>query len=145
MPAFAASAGGSLTEKQVAILAQDLKSHWKFVKNTKNIPPYELPTSKGSVKKGSEVFARACAVCHGDEGKGKKDKAGAINDPDFLALISDQALRRLIITGRPDLGMPDYASEGKDGRADDFKPLTNSEINDLTALLAAWRQGSTAK
>ena len=29
---------------------------------------------------------------------------GAINAPAFLALISDQALRRIIITGRPDLG-----------------------------------------
>ena len=31
-----------------------------------------------------------------------------MNEPDFLALVSDQALRRIIITGRPDLGMPNY-------------------------------------
>jgi mono/diheme cytochrome c family protein len=143
MPAFGRSAGGSLTDKQVTILAEDLKSNWKYVKDSKNLPPYALPATKGLVKQGGEAFARACAVCHGNDGKGIKGKAGAINDPDFLALISDQALRRYIITGRPDLGMPDYAS--KDGRGDNFKPLTDSEITDLTAFLAAWRQGSTAK
>ena len=37
---------------------------------------------------------------------GTARSGGAINVPAFLALISDQALRRIIITGRPDLGMP---------------------------------------
>ena len=60
-----------------------------------------------------QVFARACASCHGEQGQGgiydgdRRKPAGAINVPEFLALLSDQALRRLIITGRPDLGMPD--------------------------------------
>ena len=63
--------------------------------------------------------------------------AGAINDVAFLALTSDQTLRRIIITGRPDLKMPDYAS--RDGRAKDFAPLTSAEIDDLVALLAQWR------
>ncbi len=42
-------------------------------------------------------------------------------------------LRRLIITGRPDLKMPDYAQT--DGRDDDFRPLTSDEINDLVGYL----------
>ena len=53
--------------------------------------------------------------------------------PAFLALISDQASRRIIITGRPDLGMPNYAET--DGRPEDFQPLTSAEIDDLVALL----------
>ena len=65
---------------------------------------------------------------------------GAINDRAFLALISDQALRRIIITGRHDLGMPNYAQT--DGRPDDFKPLTSEEIDELVALLASWRRDS---
>jgi hypothetical protein len=64
---------------------------------------------------------------------------GALNDPAFLALISDQALRRLIITGRPDLGMPPF--NGKAGRPPDFRALRSSDIDDLVALLRSWRQG----
>ena len=66
----------------------------------------------GNKDEGLKVFARACASCHGDRGQGRQSdgkSVGAINDPDFLALISDQALRRYVITGRLDLGMPDYA------------------------------------
>jgi hypothetical protein len=91
------------------------------------------------------VFARACAGCHGSQGQGGKHgerQVGAINDPAFLALISDQALRRYAITGRPDLGMP--AFDGKDGRSPDFRPLSSSEIQDLVALLAYWRLGGPA-
>ena len=64
---------------------------------------------------GAGVFARACAGCHGDQGQGgeRRRQAGAINDPAFLALISDQALRRIVITGRPDLGMPDLRRHGR--------------------------------
>jgi hypothetical protein len=91
------------------------------------------------------VFARACAGCHGPQGQGGKNggrQVGAINNPAFLALISDQELRRLAITGRPDLGMPAY--DGKEGRPPDFRPLTSAEINDLVALLASWRLGGPA-
>ena len=65
------------------------------------------------------------------------ETARTINDPVFLALISNQALRRYAITGRPDLGMPGYA----DARPDTthFVPLTDQEVTDLVALLASWR------
>jgi mono/diheme cytochrome c family protein len=83
------------------------------------------------------VFARACASCHGDHGQGGK-LAGAINDPDFLSLISDQALRRYVITGRTDLGMPSYADPT--GRLEGFTALAGQDVTNVTALLASWRQ-----
>ena len=71
--------------------------------------------------------------------------AGAASRPargdqrsDFLALISDQALRRIVITGRPDLGMPDYAD--RKGRPEGFQPLTSEDVANLVALLADWRR-----
>jgi mono/diheme cytochrome c family protein len=94
---------------------------------------------------GARVFARACAGCHGPSGQGEKDgrasRGGALNNPAFLALVSDQALRRLIITGRPDLGMPAY--DGSDGRPPDFRALTPAQIDDLVALLKSWRQAGS--
>ncbi len=84
----------------------------------------------------------ACASCHGDDGRGGKS-AGAINDPNFLALISDQALRRYVITGRPDLGMPDYADPK--GRPEGFQPLTSQDVANVVALLADWRRGGSVQ
>jgi mono/diheme cytochrome c family protein len=105
-------------------------------------PPKPEAVQSGSKAAGATTFARACAVCHGDDGRGvpKGDRrANALHDPVFLALISDQALRRLVITGRPDLGMPDYA--GPRPGQPDFRPLTPEQVNDLVALLASWRSG----
>jgi mono/diheme cytochrome c family protein len=109
-----------------------------------SIPPYSLPAATGNTEQGAKLFARACASCHGANGEGvlrdgKLRKK--INDPTFLTLISDQALRRIIITGRPDLKMPDYAQ--KAGRPADFQPLTAADINDLGALLSSWRKGKS--
>jgi mono/diheme cytochrome c family protein len=110
----------------------------------KEAPPY-LGSKEGARKagdrgRGAKVFARACAMCHGKDGKGsKEDDRLVINDPAFLSLISEQALRRIAITGRADLGMPNYKENS--GRDDDFKPLTSEEITDLVAFLTSWKQG----
>lgn len=96
-----------------------------------------LDRSSENTERGKLAFARACAVCHGELGQGTS-KAGAIHDPTFLGLISDQALRRIIITGRPDLGMPNFADNK--ARGPDYQPLTSAEIDDVVALLSNWRQ-----
>ena len=107
-------------------------------------PPKGVPSYRGcrdgTKQRGALVFARACAACHGEHGQGMEnggERRRVINDPVFLALISNQALRRYVITGRPDLGMPSYA----DARPQDphFMPLTDQEVTDLVALLASWR------
>jgi cytochrome c oxidase cbb3-type subunit 3 len=145
MPAFAAQQGGPLTDAQVRALAVGIKPRWgATAKSHGSAPAYSVTTGSGAGDKGrgAQVFARACAPCHGPHGEGGENGdggAGAINDPAFLALISDQALRRYAITGRPDLGMPDY--EDKTGRPHDYQPMTSAEIVDLVALLASWRQG----
>jgi mono/diheme cytochrome c family protein len=132
--------GGSLTADQVAVLADGIKKHWKaLAKPEGEIPSYEAPEGKGGDKEaGAAVFATACAGCHGEQGKGG-EKAGAVNNAAFLALFSDQALRRIIITGRADLEMPGYGPAAR--RPADFKPLTNADVGNLVALLAYWRGG----
>jgi cytochrome c oxidase cbb3-type subunit III len=87
------------------------------------------------------TFSRACGGCHGNNGQGTS-KAGAINDVALLTLMSNQFLRRLVITGRADLGMPEFA--GTSGRPADFRPLTSDEIAELVELLDYWRQGSAS-
>src|SRR5205807_7782141 len=111
-----------------------------------SLPTYLTAGAGGGNKEnGADVFARACAGCHGKHGRGGMSgerEVGAINNPAFLAIISDQALRRLAITGRPDLGMPAY--HGKEGRSAEFSPLSSTDVNDLVALLAYWRLGGGA-
>jgi mono/diheme cytochrome c family protein len=104
-------------------------------------PEHEDPADPSQVGRGDRVFESACSSCHGADGGG--GGAGAIHDPAFLSLISDRALRRIIITGRPDLGMPDYSNSS--GRGDDFQPLTTADVDDLVAFLQQWRRESTSK
>jgi mono/diheme cytochrome c family protein len=141
MPAFARDRGGPLTPQQVQAVARGIKARWGGAAPTGEPPPYLPPQEAGDRDRGAKVFALACAACHGDRGQGA-EQAGAVNDPAFLALISDQALRRVVITGRGDLGMPDYSDTN--WRSPEFKPLKSAEINDLVALLRYWRQGGSS-
>jgi len=154
MPAFATARGGNLTAEQVNVLVEGLKPRWGSAEPAPSgAPPYLFDQAKleraGSKENGIKVFARACASCHGDHGEGGShgvrthgESAGAINQAEFLALISDQALRRLVITGRPELGMPGYSSPY--GRPGGFKPLNSQEVTDIVALLAYWRHDGSA-
>jgi mono/diheme cytochrome c family protein len=132
---------GPLTNAQIRVLARGIRKRWG-PSASGSPPPYLSPTGgKGSATEGVHMFARACAGCHGKEGEGVERDGRlrrTINEPAFLALISDRALRRIVITGRPDLGMPAY--DGKDERPADFRPLTSAQIDDLVALLVSWRQ-----
>lgn len=106
-------------------------------------PAYVLPLSTansgGDTSRGVTAFHRACAMCHGDagEGTGKSPEETRLNDPVFLSLITNQALRRLIITGQPDFDMPGFNTRPGDPK---FTPLSEQEVSDITALLASWRQ-----
>src|SRR5207302_3749836 len=83
----------------------------------------------GNSKRGAEVFGLACAMCHGKDGKGLKSQEVRLNlrDPAFLALVSNRALRRIVITGRPDLGMPCYLDKGERGGVE----LSEKDITDV--------------
>lgn len=113
------------------------------------VPSYLPPKNDASDNAGGKKIAdaaayeRACATCHGDAGRGIREGDGVrrtINDRVFLSLSSDQVLRRYVITGRPDLGMPGFA----DARPGDpqFQPLTAQEVAGLVALLASWREAA---
>jgi mono/diheme cytochrome c family protein len=136
MTAFVKDRGGPLTAKQIDIIAKGIKPRWSPTVEVNGTPlPYLLSSAKaGDKQAGLKVFARDCARCHGERGEG--GDAGPINDSSFLSLVSDQVLRRYIITGRPDFGMPNYIDR-KDA------DLTSQEINDLVALLAYWRVGGS--
>jgi len=136
MPSFASVHRSGLTDQQMEALTEGIYQRWgKNKKMPANIPPYRA-SATGTLAAGREKFAIYCAECHGADGQGGKE-AGRINDPAMLALMSDQSLRRIMITGRVDLGMPDFSGIGK--RSSTAQPLTGGDIADIVALLQDWR------
>jgi cytochrome c oxidase cbb3-type subunit 3/ubiquinol-cytochrome c reductase cytochrome c subunit len=142
MPAFAKSAGGMLTDGQVSALAQGIVKQWGRADlfAGQNPPPY-LATLPGDADHGLQAYQVFCARCHGANGEGGpaegnahsiKDKLGSIVDPSYLALISDQNLRSIVIAGRPDEGKSDWRSDGA-------QPMTDQQITDILAWLASKR------
>src|ERR1700687_1100510 len=90
MPAFAQSAGGMLTAKQVDVIVSGIRTRWSKpdVLSGADPPPY-ASSSPGDAARGSEVYATYCSSCHGTAGRGGQ-KAGSIVDGSFLALVNDQ-------------------------------------------------------
>jgi cytochrome c oxidase cbb3-type subunit 3/ubiquinol-cytochrome c reductase cytochrome c subunit len=140
MPAYAKSQGGMLTDPQVAVLAQGLESEWGRADalGGQTGPAYAA-SSAGDAAQGQKAFSTFCASCHGADGAGVvrgKLHTGSLVDPAYLALISDQGLRSLIIAGQPQEDMPDWRSDmtGAGSRA-----MTDQEITDTVAWLASHR------
>jgi mono/diheme cytochrome c family protein len=131
MPAFAISAGGSLTDKQVDVLVNGMRSAWFKAGAADGVPPYKAVKTADPTH-GQEVYTTYCASCHGPAGS-TKSKAGSITDSSFLALVSDQALRTIVIAGRPDIGQPDSRNDVS-GR-----PMSDQEVTDVVGWLSSQR------
>ena len=133
MPAFAQSAGGMLTDKQIDVLASEIRSHWsrQGVLSGADAPSYAAK-SVGSVERGEASYKTYCSSCHGPQGYGGP-KGSAITNDSFLALVSDQGLRTIVIAGRPELGAPDWRGNVAG------KPMSDQEITDVVAWLASHR------
>src|SRR5260370_11484696 len=74
--------------------------------DTGTTPSY-APKSTGDGQRGQVAYKTYCESCHGPGGGGGR-KGSAITNDSFLALVSDQGLRTIVITGRPELGAPDW-------------------------------------
>jgi cytochrome c oxidase cbb3-type subunit III len=133
MAAFAQSAGGMLTDKQIDVIARGIRTHWSQRGNldAANLPSYAAK-SAGDAVRGEAAYKTYCESCHGAGGHGGP-KGSAITDDSFLALISDQGLRTVVITGRPELGAPDWRGNVPG------QPMSDQEVTDVVAWLASRR------
>jgi cytochrome c oxidase cbb3-type subunit 3 len=133
MPAFAESAGGMLTDKQIDVIISEMRSRWsrQGILNGANPPSY-TPKSTGDPQGGEVAYKTYCESCHGPAGRGGP-KGSAIADGSFLALVSDQGLRTIVIAGRPELGAPDWRGNVS-GR-----PMSDQEVSDVVAWLGSRR------
>ena len=142
-PALAQQAGGSLTDKQIDILIEEMRSRWGATESSKNValPSYGLRNASaagsgpGDQQRGAAAYTKYCAQCHGKDGSGGP-KGGSVVNPAYLALVSDQALRTTVIVGRLDLGMPDWRAYIPG------QPMSPQEISDVVAWLGSHRQAN---
>jgi len=133
MPAFAESAGGMLTDKQIEVITSEMRSRWsrQGILNGANPPSY-APKSTGDPRGGEVGYKTYCESCHGPGGRGGQ-KGSSIADDSFLALVSDQGLRTIVIAGRPELGAPDWRGNVSG------KPMSDQEVTDVVAWLGSRR------
>jgi cytochrome c oxidase cbb3-type subunit 3/ubiquinol-cytochrome c reductase cytochrome c subunit len=133
MPGFNTESGGGLTDAQINLIVQQMRARWRKPDpfNGATPPPYKA-AHPGDSGKGQQVYAAACASCHGESAQ-KPGKDGSILDGSFLALLDEQTIRTTVIAGRPDVGQPDWRNHIQ-GRS-----LTDDEITNVSAWLLAQR------
>ena len=141
MPPFSKAAGGMLTENQIVILATGMESSWGNPSAVAGqTPPAFASSGPGNSEKGAKEFAISCARCHGIDASGTPASDGVVTgsliDPAYLALISDQALRSILIAGQTEQGAHDWRSYASGPIT---HPLTNAEIADIVAWLTSHR------
>jgi len=136
MAAFGQVAGGMLTDTQIDVLVTQIRSRWgrPGILGGLNPPSYST-SAAGDATRGETVYKTFCESCHGAGGSGGS-KGSSITDGSFLALLTDQELRTMVIVGRPDRGAPDWRNNIA-GR-----PMTEQEITDVVAWIASKRVGT---
>jgi cytochrome c oxidase cbb3-type subunit 3/ubiquinol-cytochrome c reductase cytochrome c subunit len=88
--------------------------------------------------RGSHTYDQMCAVCHGKNGEGyAADHAPAIANPDFLASVDDNFLRKAIENGRAGSTMSAW-SRSRGG------PLNPTDVDSLIVAMKSWGPGHKA-
>jgi mono/diheme cytochrome c family protein len=132
MPSFGQKAGGFLTDTQIDIIVSGIRARWAKPNavDTANLPAYAA-IGTGDAARGQNVFVTFCSSCHGPDGR--SGRAGSIVDTSYLALVSNQHLRTVTITGMPALGAPDWRGDLP------RRLLSDTDVTNVVAWLVAQR------
>jgi len=123
MPAWGQAFGGPFTDEQITQIVAFIRS-WE--PSAPQIPPV---ASTPDPVRGATIFANTCFICHGENGQGT-ERGPKLNDPARLDDFDEAWYRSTIAQGRPAKGMPTWGTV-----------LSPRQIDDLVALLTAWREG----
>jgi len=133
MSAFAQKEGGMLTDAQVTAIIHGMRERWGKPDALNGVtPPAYAAKAPGNAQQGRSAYATFCASCHGTDNRGGP-KAGSVTNSSYLSLISDQGLRTIVITGRPDFDAPDWRNNAPD------RPMSDQEVTDVVAWLISQR------
>lgn len=132
MPAFAQSAGGMLTDQQVDALVAGMRKEWSKPNAFAGATPPPYPQDQtGNAQHGQQVYQARCASCHQKPGRQQ------VTSPVYLSLVGDQALRDIIVAGRPDIHQPDWQHDNPNGAAG--QPLSSQDVTDIVTYLHSLR------
>ena len=136
MPAFAQSQGGMLTDAQVNALIAGMREAVVAAGCVRRNSASGLRANYGgrSASRRGEPTQAHCAMCHAATHEQGHEQ---VTSPMYLALVGDQALRTIIIAGRPDIGQPDWRHDGPGGKAN--APLSAQDVDDIVTYLASLR------
>lgn len=123
MPAWSQQNGGALTDEDIRYLVSFIRA-WQ-----PTAPTVTTGVVISDAARGLSLFNGTCFVCHGENGQGG-GIAPAINNPARLGALDDDWYRQTINGGRPAKGMPTWGTV-----------LSSSQIEDIIALVDAWRKG----
>ena len=123
MPAWGQVFGGPLTDEEASQVVA-------FIRAWEPTAPEIVPVAvEPDPVRGATIFAETCSICHGEDGVGT-ERAPRLNDPATLRDFDDTWYRNTISHGRPAQGMPTWGTV-----------LSPAQIDDVVALVAAWREG----
>jgi len=125
MPAWGQTFGGPFTDDDVNRIVNYIRA-WEAT-----APEITTASTTPDAERGLATYTSTCSICHGDNGSGT-DRAPALNDARRLSRLDDSWYRNTIARGRPARGMPTWGTV-----------LSPEQINDVVALIAAWRAGET--
>ena len=129
MPGWDRRAGGLLPEEITAV-ADYLRA------GAPATPVPSVPTLRGSLESGRDLFFRNCAGCHGMDGRG--GIAPEIGNPVFQKAATDEFIVRTIRLGRQNTAMPAF-------QRPDAPALSDQDIADVLAFLRSWRTKAEPK
>ena len=125
MPAWGQAFGGPFTDEEINHLVAFMRA-WE-----PPAPEISLAADEPDPVRGAEIYETTCFICHGEDCQGTPT-APALNDPERLQKFDDLWYRNTIAHGRPAKGMPTWGTV-----------LSPAQINDVVALIAAWREGES--
>jgi mono/diheme cytochrome c family protein len=127
MPAWGQAHGGPFTDEEVMHLVAFVRA-WEAT-----APEIIAEDFRPDPVRGATIFAQTCFICHGENGQGT-DRGPLLNDPARLDDFEEHWYHNTIAYGRPAKGMPSWGAV-----------LTPRQIDDLVALLMAWRDGQVVQ
>jgi cytochrome c oxidase cbb3-type subunit 3 len=137
MPPFA-----NLSDAEINAIVKHLRT-WQ----PKDRPVRRAKAGKGNAVRGEKLYTERCAGCHGANGEGGHGTgvtfsrprelpilAPALNNPGYLAAVSDDQIKTVLVHGREGTPMQPFLKQG----------LSERDLDDVVAFVRSFEKRAAA-